>query len=58
MRRSTIVGHVSAACSLFLADQLLARYFWQVRDRGTIVRAREHKRRYETLPTPRHDKIL
>ena len=27
----------SAACSLFLADQLLARYFWLISDRGTIV---------------------
>ena len=34
MRRSAIVGHVprkiSAACSLFLADQLVARYFWLI----------------------------
>ena len=41
MRRRTIVGHVprkiSAACSPFLADQLCARCFWQIRDRGTIV---------------------
>ena len=51
MRRSTIVGHVprkiSAACSLFQADQLLSgrsetevgrsAAFWQIRDRGTIV---------------------
>ena len=41
MRRRAIVGHVprkiSAVCSLFLADQLPARYFWQIRDRGTIV---------------------
>ena len=50
MRRCTIVGYRqedascslaisgrSAACSLFLADQLLARYFWQIRDRGTVV---------------------
>ena len=42
MRRSAIVvGHearkISTGCSLFLADQLLARYFWQINDRGTIV---------------------
>ena len=28
---------IQAVCSLFLADQLPARYFWQIRDRGTIV---------------------
>ena len=28
---------ISAVCSLFLADQLPVRYFWQIRDRGTIV---------------------
>ena len=42
-RTSAIVGHVprkiSAACSLFLADQLLARYFWQIRDRGIMSAA-------------------
>ena len=42
MRRSAIVGHVprrkiSAVCSLFLADQLPARYFWQITDRGALV---------------------
>ena len=42
MQRSAIVvGHeprkISTACSLFLADQLLAHYFWQISDRGTIV---------------------
>ena len=67
MRRRTIVGYRqedvscslaisgrSAACSLFLADQLLARYFWQIRDRGTVVLrvlARDFERRYETPPT-------
>ena len=27
---------ISAACSLFLADQLLARYFWRIRDREVL----------------------
>ena len=51
-----IVTYVSAACSLILAFQLLARYFWQIRDRGIIVGARELaqlelERHYETPPT-------
>ena len=32
MQRSTIVSYVSAACSVILADQLLAHCFWQIRD--------------------------
>ena len=44
MRSSIIVGQVPGRY------QLLARFFWQIRDRGTIVVcARE--RRYETPPT-------
>ena len=46
----------SAACLLFLTDQLLARYFWQIRDRGTLVRARELK--CASLQDPAHTHLM
>ena len=60
MRRSAIVGHVprkiSAVCSLLQADQLPARYFWQIRDRGTSIMSAcvRASSSFATRPRPHH----
>ena len=58
MRRSAIVGHVprkiSAICSLFLADQLPARYFWQIRDYSIMSACARASSSFATRPRPQH----